>query len=306
MHCRKFTVPVFIVVIAVAALFASKVSLASGSSPPPAPAGPPPPAIQTECNFVDSGGSATKFKMKTAPDAAGNWPVYNDGKWEWRYDLYSTGSYSGINQVDMLVPVCDPAVVWSGDFQIYPPGNGDPNTSGFGRWTANESVVRVPYKPQGSLFRYMIATTSVLPARNSYMGMKSGNGLYYCKSIAGPACPECPGLPFQPATINQCMQVEGHNVLLVRNANRCITEIWECGSDATCAGGTTGASCAKLPVNINVNVVPLEGTGAQAQAGTTIGDILGNQICPEGILFSASSPGCSNIRTLSGWTQICK
>jgi hypothetical protein len=322
MQRRKFMVPVFVVVIAVAALFVSTWSMA----------GVP---LQTECALVKHNGGATKFTMKTVPDANNEWPSWDaeNQRWEWKYRLYSSDhhyedgeeGHEGhgnhlINQVDMLTPVCDPSLEWfkgagAPAIAIYPPGSPPHHGGGhldwkdFGWWTKNDQVVRVTAKSSTEQ-TYTIATPDVLPARNTIMGLKlhDDEHHYYCKSIAGPACPDCPGLPFQPSTKNQCMKVEGKNVLMVRNANRCITEIWNCGTNEGCPGGTGGGNCTKISENIKVTVVPLcVGEGcAQEQGGITVRDILGNQICPEGILFSAASPGCSNVRTLSGWIQICK
>jgi len=315
-------VPVIVVVIAVSALFVSTVSMA----------GVP---LQTECTFVTHGGNLTKFTMKTVPGANGEWPVWDPGtkRWEWKYQLFSHNhhyedeveGHEGhgnhfIDQADFLTPVCDPGLnffkgVDAPEIIVYPPGlpphhgSAHPDWKDFGWWTANDQVVRVTAKSSTEQ-TYTIATPDVLPARNSVMGLRlhDNEHYYYCKSIAGPACPDCPGLPFQPATKNQCMKVEGKNVLMVRDSNRCITEIWDCGNFEGCTGGTTGGNCTKISENIVVTVVPTcEGQGcAQEQGGITVGDILGNQICPEGILFSASSPGCSNVRTLSGWIQVCK
>jgi hypothetical protein len=144
------------------------------------------------------------------------------------------------------------------------------------------------------------------------MWMKSGRTDYACKSIAGPECPDCPGLPFLPSTITQCMQVEGHNLMIVRNQNRCITDVYDCGLNDP--NGNTGnqfcvdytTACVRVEPNVTVTVTADPGSSAKTQVGITVGDILGNQICPEGILFSASSPGCVNVRTLSGWVQVCK
>ena len=323
MQRREFMAPVLVVLAAVAILLVGTQAIA----------GVP---IQKECTFVTHGGSPTKFTMKTDP-VNGEWPSWNavTERWEWKYRLYShTHHYEDeiegheghgnhwVDQVDILTPVCDPEFsmfkgVGAPEITIYPPGSpphhgsDHPDWKDFGWWTANDHVVRVTAKSSTEQ-TYTIATPDVLPARNTVMGLRlhDDEHYYYCKSIAGPACPDCPGLPFQPSTKNQCMKVEGKNVLMVRNENRCITEIWNCGTNEGCPGGTGGGSCTKFSENIKVDVVPLpcpEGAVCgQAQGGITVGDILGNQICPEGILFSASSPGCSNVRTLSGWVQVCK
>jgi len=317
-------VPVFSVVIAVAALLVSTMSMA----------GVP---LQTECTFVQNGGVPTKFRIETVPDAKGEWPVWDavNKLWEWKYQLHSENSHYEdpieghgghpnylVNQVDILTPVCDPRLEFfpgAGAPPItifpagYPPhmgGNGNPDWKDFGWWTANDNVVRVTAKSSTEQ-TYTIATPDVLPARNTSMGLRlhDDSHFYYCKSIAGPACPDCPGLPFLPSTKTQCMKVEGHNVLIVRNENRCITEIWDCKLNEGCPGGTAGGKCgtAALPTNVKVQVVCKEGFDCQIQAGVTVGDPLGNQICPEGILFTAASPGCSNVpKAGGGFTQICK
>lgn len=270
--------------------------------------------MSTQCDFVDSKGGYSGFTMKILPDASGNWPVWNavTGKWDWKYGLYSvSGSFSQINQVDFVTPACNPPLdLSSANVTLLPPGTGDPS-SGFGWWTGNDFVARVTPSPNSSPLLYTLSTSSILPSRNSYLGMKSGAKDYACKSIASPACPDCPGLPFLPSTVTQCMQVEGHNVMIVRNENRCITDVYDCGANDPlsptnnpfCADYTT--SCRRIDPNVSVTVNALT-PDAKTQSGITVGDILGNQICPEGILFSASSPGCVNVRTTSGWTQICR
>jgi len=157
-------------------------------------------------------------------------------------------------------------------------------------------------------YTIVFSTPDILPLRDTSAGLLTGTATssFLCKDIVAPVCPGGPGLAFQPATINTCMKVEGKNVLIVRNESRCITEIWDCGQNEGCPGGTGGGSCAPLYENVDVTVTCVAGQSCQAQDAITAGDILGNQICPEAILFSASSPGCSNVRTLSGWVQVCR
>ena len=265
--------------------------------------------MATQCQFVDINGSASGYSMAVLPDADGNWPVWNSNalKWEWRYGL--SGPTNTISQVDILTPVCNPPLTITPT--PYPAGDGDPSTK-FGWWTGNFNVVRITPNSNSSPSLFTITTDAVLPSRNTSMWMKSGKAEYACKSIAGPECPDCPGLPFLPSTITQCMQVEGHNLMMVRNQNRCITDVYDCGlndpngnpGNQFCADYTT--TCDRVEPNVTVTVTADPGSSAKTQVGITVGDILGNQICPEGILFSASSPGCVNVRTLSGWVQVCK
>jgi hypothetical protein len=152
------------------------------------------------------------------------------------------------------------------------------------------------------------STPDILPLRDTSAGLLTGTttSSFLCKDIVAPVCPGGPGQAFQPATINTCMKLEGKNVFIVRNENHCVTEIYDCGNNAGCPNGTAGPECVKLNVNVDVQVTCANNMPCSQQDAITAGDILGNQICPEAILFSASSPGCSNVRTLSGWVQVCK
>jgi len=279
-------------------------------------------AIDENCTFIGQNGASTGISMQISREN-GVWPVYdaNLKQYDYRYLITGLPTLTTLPLVDFLLPVCSapipvtsssggqpPVIGLPGQPPAVPPATGVAS-NGFGWWTIKDFVVRVTQNPSfgGFVVSYSIPSEVILPLRNTSAALqKVTNSYSACKSIAAPACDEYPGLPFQPATINTCMKVEGKNVLIVRNESRCITEIWDCGQNEGCPGGTGGGSCAPLYENVDVTVTCVAGQSCQAQDAITAGDILGNQICPEAILFSASSPGCSNVRTLSGWVQVCR
>jgi len=272
-------------------------------------------ADTTTCTFKDSLGRGNAT-LATAP-VSGQWPVFVQASgevaehWEYRYQL-SAGlvpvpALGATPGVDFLIPVCTPPLLITGTgVTVYSAGNPPGAGARFGSWTGHENVVRVRVGAGPS--NIIFSTPSLLPLHDVSAGLVTGTttSSYVCKDIVAPVCPGAAGQAFQPATINTCMQMEGKNIQIVRNQNHCITELRYCGQFVEGAANDCSGECELLFSNVKVEVTCAPDAVCQPQDAFTSGDILGNQICPEAILFSASSPGCSNVRTLSGWVQVCR
>ena len=274
-------------------------------------------ADTANCTFMDSLGRGNAT-LTTVPGPDG-WPVYVAASgtvpehWEYRYQLGAglgtpVPALGTAPSVDFLIPTCAPPLSITGTgVTVYPAGNPPGAGSRFGSWTGHDNVVRV--RTGSGPSNIIFSTPSLLPLRDVSAGLVTGTttSSYLCRDIVAPFCPGAPGQAFQQATINTCMQMEGKNILIVRNPNHCITELRNCGPYVEGQANDCSGTCAPLYANVRVEVTCVGAPGTcQQQDAFTSGDILGNQICPEAILFSASSPGCSNVRTLSGWVQVCR
>jgi hypothetical protein len=280
--------------------------------------GAPALADTTTCILKDSLGRGNAT-LTAVPGTKGEWPVFVAAStgvpesWEYRYLLSSPSSGAipvlGVGtSVDFLIPTCTPPLTINGTgVTVYPAGNPPGAGSRFGSWTGHDNVVRVVKAVSGSS-NIVFSTPKLLPIHDVSAGLATGTttSSYLCKDIVAPVCPGAPGQAFQPATLNTCGQIEGKWVFIERNANHCITDIWDCGSNEGCPI-TDGAKCHIVLENVEVKVTCVDGETCSPGDGFAAGDITGNQICPEAFLFSASSPGCTNIpKAGGGFTQICR
>jgi hypothetical protein len=142
--------------------------------------------VPTKCTLYDFCNKPTGYSLEIAPNANKKWPYLENGLNKWAYKLNGLDK-KYVLQMNTLAPVCTPPIAYSTDSggKVYNPGAGVPLTF-FGYGDFQDYAVSFPVK-NGS--PYSFSSNHSSPPQKTSFQINSLKGMFFCKEIAGPSCP---------------------------------------------------------------------------------------------------------------------
>jgi hypothetical protein len=187
--------------------------------------------VPTSCTLVDLFNKSTGYSLAIAPNASNEWPYLENGQYKWAYQLNGLDKKYVI-QMNTLAPVCPTSTYSTFGGKVYNPGAGVPLTF-FGYGDFQDYAVSLPVK-NGS--PYSFYSNQLPPPQKTSFQINSLKGMFFCKEIAGPSCPN-PLITTAASTFGEIQMDNGDRVCLKKDPNFPCPIAYCCDDDSTCSPG---------------------------------------------------------------------
>jgi len=197
------------------------------------------PEPKLTCTLFDLKGNRTGYSVQIDPMPPGEWPqCESTGKCKWDYKLIGFGLYDKILQINTLAPDCCPQIEYSFGLtdtggKIYPLGAGVPITF-FGYGNFQDWAISLPLSSAPNFSFY---SDQYVPSRKTSIQVNAwlkGHFLpemFFCKEIAGPACPD-PLTTIAASTSETIAMDNGITVCLAKHPNSKCPIVVDCNDAA--------------------------------------------------------------------------
>jgi hypothetical protein len=252
------------------------------------------PGVPESCTLVNIfGKEISGYTLELAPNS----PSVNGALYKWEYLLHGLDKKYVI-QMNTLAPVCSPPppIPYSTDpgGKVYNPGAGVPLTF-FGYGDFQDYAISFPVKNVSS---YSFYSNQSSPPQKTSIQINSLKGMFFCKEIAGPSCPN-PLITSAASTFEE-IQVNnnGDRVCLKKDPNFPCPVAVCCKDDESC---TEGAPLQSADISEVLKAVPIEVSPCEYCEGSrsitptplTVGFAgVPEQACPK-IILSVAGEGAT-------------